>query len=109
MTTHLLKILNPIVNYSPKMHFTLALVISIAIGVNGQRDPKSGCPKVLKEQPGSLVRPKTCPPYPKTAAVAKTVGSVRDNECLVAGIVGVSSSCLEIMALTKSWIGRLLQ
>jgi hypothetical protein len=77
------------------MHFTLALAISIAVGVNGQRDPKSGCPPVLKEQPGSLVRPKSCPPYPKTAAVAKTVGSIRDNECIVAGIVGVSTSYVD--------------
>jgi hypothetical protein len=105
-----LKILNLLaVSHSAKMHSSLALVIAIAIGVNGQRDPKSGCPKVLKEQPGSLVRPKSCPPYPKTAAVAKTVGSVRDNECLVAGIMGVSTYLLDKTALTNTCIGRLLQ
>jgi hypothetical protein len=70
-----------------KMHvlFTLALQGLAATIVNAQRDPNSGCPPVLKEQP-TLVRPKNCPD-PKT--VPKGIGSIRDNECIVAGIVGV--------------------
>jgi hypothetical protein len=64
---------------------TLALQGVVATLANAQRDPNSGCPPVMKEQP-TMVRPKNCPD-PKT--VPKTVGSIRDNECIVAGIVGV--------------------
>lgn len=77
-----------------KMHSLLEIILKGAIVglATAQPDPKSGCPPVARQQP-SLVRPKDCP---NPRDVPKSYGTVRDNECLIAGIVGVSIYALNI-------------
>ncbi|KAE9971716.1 hypothetical protein EG328_005445 [Venturia inaequalis] len=54
------------------------------IPVSAQGKPDSGCPKLTKSAP-SPTKPKNCPD-PKTVPAVK--GTLRDNECLIGGIMG---------------------
>jgi hypothetical protein len=43
------------------------------------------CPKLARTSP-ALIKPKNCPSW---SSVPKSVGSLKDNECLIGGILGV--------------------
>jgi hypothetical protein len=68
------------------MHF-LSFLTVLPVLVTAQGKPGDGCPKLSKSSP-SMNKPKNCPD-PKTVPSVK--GTLRDNECLVAGIVGVNN------------------
>lgn len=63
----------------------LQLIACLSVLVSAQAKPDSGCPKLEKSAP-PISKPKNCPD-PKT--VAPVNGTLRDNECLVGGIMGV--------------------
>lgn len=63
----------------------LQLIAFLPVLVSAQAKPDSGCPKLAKSAP-PISKPKNCPD-PKT--VAPVNGTLRDNECLVGGIMGV--------------------
>jgi hypothetical protein len=87
-------ILQVTTSQNSQMHsLLLSALQSLVVGlVAAQPDPNSGCPPVARQQP-SLIRPKDCP-NPKT--VPKSFGTIRDNECLIAGIVGVGDCAILI-------------
>jgi len=65
---------------------SLAMLLASACldGVNAQAKSSKACPPQPKGPP--LGRPKNCPD-PKTLPDVK--GTLRDNECLIGGIMGV--------------------
>lgn len=67
------------------MLFLSLLAATIPTLVVAQGKPDSGCPKLTRSAP-SPIKPKNCPD-PKTVPAVK--GTLRDNECLVGGIMGV--------------------
>jgi hypothetical protein len=66
------------------MYFSYFLA-TLPVLVAAQGKPSDGCPKLEKTSP-SMTKPKNCPD-PKTVPAVK--GTLRDNDCLVGGIMGV--------------------
>jgi hypothetical protein len=54
------------------------------------------CPKLARTSP-ALIKPKNCPSW---SSVPKAKGSLKDNECLIGGILGVLNSNKQIAILT---------
>ncbi|TLD35046.1 alpha/beta hydrolase [Venturia nashicola] len=64
--------------------FLLQLIALLPVLVSAQAKADSGCPKLARSAPAAS-KPKNCPD-PKTVPAVK--GTLRDNECLVGGIMG---------------------
>jgi hypothetical protein len=74
-----------------------SLIAILPVLVTAQGKPNDGCPKLAKSAP-SMSKPKNCPD-PKTVPAVK--GTLRDNECLVGGIMGVRNHNFVYNVLTN--------